>query len=121
MPPCVFAGHRNGLRREVRRNDTGRGQLPGERHRDRAASRSDIENPQTVSRGAEEPQHLLDEAFGLRPRDQNPGAHLEAKRPELFLPDDVGNRFAPDASSDPASKPVEISVRKLPVRVHAEL
>src|SRR5665811_419185 len=57
----------------------------------------------------------------LRPRDQDLTADLEAERPELLLPDDVGNRFAQAASLNPLHKRGGFILRKLPFRMRAEL
>ena len=78
-------------------------QPDGQRDRDRAAPRPDVDDPEVRLPGGRaleaEPAHdlvlrELDEALRLGPRDQRPRVDLEGEPVELLEPADVGDRLA---------------------------
>ena len=79
----------------------GRLVLLGDGHGQVARAGADVEDARLGHR-LRQAQALVDDALGVRPRDEHGRADLELQREELLAADEVGDRAALDAACGPA-------------------
>ena len=94
--------------------------LVGDRERDRAASRADVEDPRRreVGDGRERP---LDDHLGLRPWDEHPRVDEQRETAEAPLAEDVGERLPLLAADEQRLERLLLIRAKRPATVGVEV
>ena len=122
LDPTAQAGARQVLARErervlgaVDRDDRDARVLVGDRERDRAGARADVEH----TRRLKLPQVIeaaLDDHLGLGPGNERPPVHREGQPPEAPLPEDVGERLPGAPPRDQLPEPPKLLLVERTVR-----
>ena len=99
---------------------TAPGMLVGDRERDRARSRADVDHRGSVDAG-DRGERPLDERLGLRPRHERASVGPEREAPEAPLAEDVGERLAAAAPLDERSRRCSLGLVQRLVEARVEL
>ena len=116
----VLTGEGERVLRDVDAGHSGPRVLVGDRKRDRARPRADVEHPRRVG-AVEQRKAALDDRLGLGARNERPPVDGQREPPEAPLAEDVLQRLARRPPCDEGTRPFELVSGQGTVEVHVEL
>jgi hypothetical protein len=87
--------------RDVGGVDVAEGTLLGDRDRDSARARPDVEHPARAAAQVYPLQREVHDALGVRARDEGVAVQVELQVPEVRVAEDALHGLAPEAAGDP--------------------